>query len=181
MGIPLAIAFANLLGLALIAVADVARYPMAFLVLGGVALLAAVALPVMGKARVGRIIDAVSGQPAALLRLWCIFGMAFGLDLVQLAAGTLRQREHFPGIAQQRDGVRHRLALGGGRRCVFETDDALRRGNEFDLQFVAVDGEIDKPVGSLAHVADSAQSMEERLFDHDLVSVHRQACDLLAG
>ena len=78
-GLPFAITVRLVMGVAMISVADSTRYPMAFIVLGWLALLAAVALPVMGKERVGRIIDAVSRQPATVMRLWCLFGVAFGL------------------------------------------------------------------------------------------------------
>jgi hypothetical protein len=50
--------------------------------LGAVALVAAVGIAVMGRDRVGRLIAMFEGFPHGLVRVWLVFGGAFGGFLI---------------------------------------------------------------------------------------------------
>lgn len=75
-----------LLGWALIEVAPLSRCPLAMSVLGWVAVLAAVAVLVLGRQRIDRFIAWGVARPAWLLRGWCVLGIAFGGFIVWAVA-----------------------------------------------------------------------------------------------
>lgn len=82
----LAIGVRLLLGWALLQIAVHSRCPLALTILGWVAIVAALGLALAGRERVGRLIAWGTGQPAVLLRTWCLVGVAFGLFLLWAVA-----------------------------------------------------------------------------------------------
>ena len=71
-----------LLGAALIIAAPSSKFPVAFTVLGWVAIIAAIGLLVMGPETVRKLIDWFGALQIAMLRGWLLFGMAFGAFLI---------------------------------------------------------------------------------------------------
>jgi hypothetical protein len=82
----LAVGIRLLLGWSLVQVAAVSRCPMALTVLGWIAIAAAVALVLVGRERVGRLITWGTARPTWLLRAWCVFGLALGAFIVWAVA-----------------------------------------------------------------------------------------------
>lgn len=58
--------------------APASRTPLVFMILAALALAAAVALPMIGDARVMRLIDRFAAWPAPLVSALCTLGLAFG-------------------------------------------------------------------------------------------------------
>jgi len=82
-GMYVAVIVRLVLGAALIIVAPVSLFPVVFHVLGVIAIVAAIALVLMGRERVRRFIAWWSEQfSAPIIRLWLLFGIAFGGFLV---------------------------------------------------------------------------------------------------
>ncbi len=82
-GIYIAGAVRLVLGIALISVAPASLFPIVFQVLGLIAIVAAVALAVAGRERVRKFILWWSERfSASIVRLWLLFGLAFGAFLV---------------------------------------------------------------------------------------------------
>ena len=82
-GIYIAVISRLVLGLALISVAPASLFPIVFHVLGWIAIIAAVALAAAGRERVRRFIAWWSERiSASTVRLWLLFGLAFGAFLV---------------------------------------------------------------------------------------------------
>ena len=82
-GIYFAVIVSLVLGSALIIVAPASLFPIVFQALGVIAIVAAIALVLMGRERIQRFIAWWSERfSAPLLRLWLLFGMAFGGFLV---------------------------------------------------------------------------------------------------
>jgi hypothetical protein len=79
--LPVAAGIRVVMGVAMIMVADTSRFPEAFLILGGIAIAAAVALPLMGKQVVEKILAWFTAKPTLFVRLWCLLGVAFGIFL----------------------------------------------------------------------------------------------------
>jgi hypothetical protein len=80
--LPLAIAIRLVLGIALLSVADASRFPTVFTVLGWIAIVAAVALPFIGMARIKALIDWMEALPLIVVRLWIVVGIGLGLVLL---------------------------------------------------------------------------------------------------
>lgn len=70
------------LGVLMILAAPASLFPVVFRVIGVIAVLAALAIPVMGRARLERFVDWFAAMPAAVIRGWLIFAFAFGAFLV---------------------------------------------------------------------------------------------------
>lgn len=70
-----------LLGLALLLAAPGSRFPTTFVVLGWVTIAAAVGIVLMGRERMGRLIDWFSRLSDTAVRAWLMLGVAFGLLL----------------------------------------------------------------------------------------------------
>ena len=70
------------LGVLLIAAAPVSRFPLLFLVFGWIAIAAALAIPFIGYVRMVRLMEWFVRMPAAAIRGWLIFGLAFGAFLI---------------------------------------------------------------------------------------------------
>ena len=82
-GIYVAVTVRLVLGSALIIVAPVSLFPMVFHVLGVIAIVAAIALLLMGRERIRRFIAWWSERSSApIVRMWLLFGIAFGGFLV---------------------------------------------------------------------------------------------------
>ena len=85
----LAVGIRLLLGVALIVAAPASLFPLVFRVIGVIAILAALALPIMGIERIRRLVGWFAALPSLALRLWLVFGFAFGAFLVY-GTGVLR-------------------------------------------------------------------------------------------
>jgi len=81
-GMPFAVAARVLLGLALLFAAPASRFPALFNGLGGLALIAAVAIPVIGRARMVALLDWFYRRPKSVIRLWLVCGLLFGVFMV---------------------------------------------------------------------------------------------------
>lgn len=82
-GFYIAVIVRLVMGAALIIAASASPFPVAFQVIGSLAIVAAVALALMGRERVRRFIVWWSERfSASIIRLWLLFGMAFGAFLV---------------------------------------------------------------------------------------------------
>ena len=82
-GIYVAVIVRLLLGTALIIAAPASPFPLVFRVLGAIAILAAVALAVMGREPVRKLIVWFSEQVSVvMIRVWLLFGIAFGAFLI---------------------------------------------------------------------------------------------------
>ena len=81
-GMYVAVGVRLVLGLALILAAPGSRFPLAFTVLGGFALVAAVALPFLGRERILRLLAWFDRLPPPAIRVWLLSGIAFGGFLV---------------------------------------------------------------------------------------------------
>lgn len=82
-GIYIAVLVRLVLGSALIIVAPASRFPVVFQALGVIAIVAAIALALMGRERIRRFIMWWSERfSVPLIRLWLLFGVAFGGFLV---------------------------------------------------------------------------------------------------
>jgi len=82
-GIYIAVIVRLILGSALIIVAPFSLFPTVFQVLGVIAIVAAMALVLMGRERIQRFIAWWSERLSApIVRLWLLFGIAFGCFLV---------------------------------------------------------------------------------------------------
>lgn len=75
-----------LLGAALVVAAPASKFPLAFTVLGWIAILAALGLVAMGQEGTRRLVAWFADQRVPILRLWLAFGVAFGAVLVYGAA-----------------------------------------------------------------------------------------------
>jgi hypothetical protein len=81
-GFLIAIIVRIILGTAAILAAPVSRLPIFLYIIGGVSLIAALALVIMGKQRFGRLILWVAAWPSPLLRTGLVLGMLFGVAMV---------------------------------------------------------------------------------------------------
>ena len=82
-GIYVAVIVRLILGSALIIVAPASLFPIVFQVLGVIAIVAAIVLLFMGRERMRRFIAWFSARfSAPIVRLWLLFGAAFGAFIV---------------------------------------------------------------------------------------------------
>jgi hypothetical protein len=81
-GIHFAIVLRLVLGAALVIAAPESRFPLFFEILGGIAIVAAVALLLMGRERLRKFVAWFERMPPAMIRVWLLFGIAFGAFLV---------------------------------------------------------------------------------------------------
>ena len=82
-GIYVAVIVRLVMGSALIIVAPASRFPIVFQALGVIAIVAAIALVLMGRERIRRLLAWFSERfSASIIRLWLLFGVAFGGLLV---------------------------------------------------------------------------------------------------
>ncbi len=81
-GIYFAVVIRLVIGAALIVAAPVSRFPLIFEILGWIAIVAAVALILIGRERLAALAAWFLRRSAWLIRLWLLFGMAFGGFLI---------------------------------------------------------------------------------------------------
>ena len=81
-GMPFAVAVRIMLGIALLFAAPASKFPALFNWLGFLALIAAAALPVIGRPRIIALLDWFYGLPGFVIRLWLICGLLFGVFMV---------------------------------------------------------------------------------------------------
>ena len=81
-GIVIAVGVRIVLGIVLLVAAAGSRHPLAFEVLGWIAIIAAVAIVIMGRTRLKAIVAKIAGFPDGMLRLGMVFGVLFGAYLV---------------------------------------------------------------------------------------------------
>ena len=82
-GIYVAVIVRLVMGSALIIVAPASQFPIVFQALGVIAIVAAIALVLMGRERIRRLLAWFSERfSASIIRLWLLFGVAFGGLLV---------------------------------------------------------------------------------------------------
>ena len=81
-GYAFAIIVRIVLGTVSVLAAPVSKLPILLYVVGGLSLLAAAVLLVIGLPGYNRIIGWVAGFPAAMLRAWLVFGLVFGVALI---------------------------------------------------------------------------------------------------
>ncbi len=85
-----AVAVRIVLGLALVLVARFTRFPNALYTLGGLVLVAAVAIPIVGRERIERLVRWVASWPDNAMRAYLLIGVAFGALMVYaVAAGQI--------------------------------------------------------------------------------------------
>lgn len=70
------------LGIALLLVAEASGFPRAFTILGWIAVVAALALPFVGMARIKALIDWMETLPLIAVRAWIVVGIALGSFLL---------------------------------------------------------------------------------------------------
>jgi hypothetical protein len=70
------------IGVLLVLAAPHSRFPLAFEILGWLAIVAALLLPFVGRDRIGRLLDWWSRCSPQGIRLWSLAGLAFGCFLV---------------------------------------------------------------------------------------------------
>lgn len=80
--LPLAIGIRLLLGVALLYVAGHSALPLFFRILGWLSIIAALALPLLGMQRIGRLVVWFEGLPPIAVRLWMLVGTALGVALL---------------------------------------------------------------------------------------------------
>lgn len=80
--IHLAVIVRVVLGVLLILVAPSTKFPIAFLVLGWLAIVAAIVIPLAGRERIGRLLSWWEHRSALVVRLWCLLGVVFGAFLI---------------------------------------------------------------------------------------------------
>ena len=71
-----------LVGVLLVMAAPHSHFPLAFEILGWLAIVAALLIPVVGRERIGRLLDWWSRRSLPGIRLWSLAGLAFGCFLV---------------------------------------------------------------------------------------------------
>jgi hypothetical protein len=81
-GMIIAVVVRLLLGASLICISPVSRFPAVFAILGWIAVVAAVALMISGRRIVRALLAWIGRSPTALVRLWLVFGFAFGAFLI---------------------------------------------------------------------------------------------------
>jgi hypothetical protein len=81
-GIYVAVVARLLLGAALIIVAPESRFPLVFEILGWFAIVAAVIIVLAGRDRLRRFVAWFEQSSQAMIRVWLLFGIAFGTFLI---------------------------------------------------------------------------------------------------
>jgi len=81
-GMWIAVGARVVLGVALILAAPQSMFPTVFAALGWIALVAAVVLPLVGRARVAALLTWLERMPSPLVRLWLVVGVVFGAVLI---------------------------------------------------------------------------------------------------
>jgi hypothetical protein len=86
-GLVFAVVVRLVLGAALLLAAARSRWPVLFQVLGWLTLAAAVAIPLIGRARITSLVDWIQGFHPVMVRVWLAVGLLFGAVLLYGALG----------------------------------------------------------------------------------------------
>jgi hypothetical protein len=86
-GIHVAVVARLILGAALVIAAPGSRFPLIFEILGWFAIFAAVVIVLMGRERLRRFVALFERMSPLLIRIWLLFGAAFGAFLVYAIRG----------------------------------------------------------------------------------------------
>ena len=81
-GLYLAVGVRLAIGALFVMAADETRFPGTFRFLGYLMLIAAALIPLIGRQRISRLMGWLQAKPPAALRVWLIFGVAFGVFTV---------------------------------------------------------------------------------------------------
>lgn len=81
-GLTAAVVVRLLLGFCLLVAAENSRFPLAFTLFGILTLLAAIAIPLVGRERLDRFLSWWARQGAGLTRAWLLLGIALGVFMV---------------------------------------------------------------------------------------------------
>lgn len=81
-GMYLAVVSRLVLGVALLAAAPDAGLPAVFRVIGWLSIIAAIAIPIIGREKIGGLIRWLGSRPGSVVRLWLLVGLALGGVLV---------------------------------------------------------------------------------------------------
>ncbi len=81
-GMPIAIAVRLILGLHLIAIAPFSKFPLAIKLLGYIAIIAAIAIPIIGRERIDKLLKWFEQSGETIVRLWLLIGLAFAVFLL---------------------------------------------------------------------------------------------------
>ena len=81
-GMYVAVLVRLLLGVALITAAPISQFPMVFQVIGWIAITAAVVIFAIGRVRLRNLVAWIERFSASAIRVWLLFGMAFGGFLI---------------------------------------------------------------------------------------------------
>lgn len=85
-GLYLAFVFRAVFGVLLIVAAGSTRFPWAVGVIGGLALISAVAIPLLGYARLRTFVDWWVARSPGFIRAWSVVACAFGAFLIYAAS-----------------------------------------------------------------------------------------------
>ncbi|MBT3676177.1 MAG: hypothetical protein HN665_03230 [Candidatus Marinimicrobia bacterium] len=80
--VPSAVISRLILGTALILSATDSKFPSFFMIIGWISILSAIIILFMGRERINNLMDWLEERPALLLRLWMVFGAAFGAWII---------------------------------------------------------------------------------------------------
>lgn len=81
-GLPFAIGVRLIFGAALLLSAPISRLPIVFEGLGYISLAAAVAIPILGRSRLDRLIQWFAQLPPVVTRVWLVFALLFGVFII---------------------------------------------------------------------------------------------------
>ncbi len=81
-GLYLAVGVRLVLGALFVMAADETRFPTTLRFLGYLMLITAALIPLIGRQRISRLMGWLQSKPPALMRIWLIFGVAFGAFIV---------------------------------------------------------------------------------------------------
>ena len=76
-GMYIAISVRLILGLHLIAIAPFSKFPIVLKLLGYLAIIAAIAIPIIGRERIDKLLKWFEQSPHYIIRLWLMLGLAF--------------------------------------------------------------------------------------------------------
>ena len=85
-GLYIAVIVRLIFGAALIALAAQTKFPLAIKIIGYIAIIAAILIPVMGRERIGDLLNWFERADALLARLWLSAGLAFAGFLLYAVA-----------------------------------------------------------------------------------------------
>ena len=88
-GMHLAVVARIILGVSLLIAAPASKFIVLFTVLGWLTLIAAAALPIIGRERLVPLLDWFQGLSSLIIRLWLMFGVLFGVFMLYGILGAV--------------------------------------------------------------------------------------------